>query len=101
MEDLGRNLDDNAAENMNVTMYEMFQAERIRVVCCAFKTYVHCSEKTVGRSCGQEPAQFTKKFLDKMASSLMTVSRIFGDEEFPGVISTRRMHCGEYFKRSL
>lgn len=73
MEDLGRNMADDAAENLNVTMYEAFQTERIRVVCCAFKTYVRCSEQTVLRACGPEPAQFTKNFLDKMASSLMSV----------------------------
>lgn len=75
MEDLSKNMGDDTAENLNVTMYEAFQTERIRVVCCAFKTYVKCSEQTVWRSCGQEPAEFTRKFLDKMASSLMSVRR--------------------------
>lgn len=74
MEDLSRNLADDSAENYNATQYEAFQGQRIRVVCCAFKTYVGCSEQTVRRACGEEPAQFTKKFLDKMASSLMSVS---------------------------
>lgn len=76
MEELNRSLGDDVPENLNQTMYEVFQSERIRIVCCAFKTYVHCSEQTVRRTCGPEPAEFTKKFLDKMASSLMSVRRI-------------------------
>lgn len=76
MEEL--NNSEDAVENLNVTMYESFQSDRIRTVCCAFKSYVQCSEETVRRSCGQEPAVFTKKFLDKMASSLMSVSTDWG-----------------------
>lgn len=71
MEDLNKNEDH--VENLNTTMFEAFQAERIRVVCCAFKSYVRCSEDTVRNSCGPEPALFTKTFLDKMAKSLMSV----------------------------
>lgn len=74
MEELNKN-EDMVVENLNTTMFAAFQAERIRVVCCAFKTYVRCSEDTVHRSCGPEPAQFTKKFLDKMARSLMSVRK--------------------------
>ena len=75
MEELNRSMGDEMAENLNVTMYEAFQVERIRIVCCSFKTYVSCSERTVRGACGEETARFTRQFLDKMASSLMSVSQ--------------------------
>lgn len=84
MTQLSQNLAEDA-ENVNATMMEAFQAERIQTVCCAFREYVQCSETTVRGSCGDEPAKFTKKFLDKMASSLMTVREISGLKHYPSL----------------
>lgn len=78
MEDLNKDIKDHGfAESFNATALDAFQSDRIKVVCCAFKMYVQCSEQTVLRSCGLGPARFTKKFLDKMASSLMSVRIAF------------------------
>ncbi|KAL1497390.1 hypothetical protein ABEB36_008368 [Hypothenemus hampei] len=45
--------------------------EGIKNVCCAFQEYVECSTSTTRRVCGSEAADFSKKFLDKMSSSMI------------------------------
>ncbi|CAH1129180.1 unnamed protein product [Ceutorhynchus assimilis] len=45
--------------------------EGIKNVCCSFQEYVQCSTEVTGRECGSEAAEFSKKFLDKMSSSMI------------------------------
>ncbi|XP_076275174.1 uncharacterized protein LOC143206489 [Rhynchophorus ferrugineus] len=44
--------------------------EGIKNVCCAFQEYVECSTSTTEQICGAEAADFSRKFLDKMSSSM-------------------------------
>ncbi|EFA07708.1 uncharacterized protein LOC100141683 isoform X2 [Tribolium castaneum] len=55
--------------------------EGIRSVCCSFQRYVECSTHTMRRACGEDAADFSREFLDKISSSLI------------------RMHCNEYGRR--
>ncbi|RZC31774.1 uncharacterized protein BDFB_007301, partial [Asbolus verrucosus] len=55
--------------------------EGIKSVCCSFQEYAECSTHTMRRACGEDAAQFSREFLDKMSSSLI------------------RMHCREYGRR--
>ncbi|XP_046683247.1 uncharacterized protein LOC124369331 [Homalodisca vitripennis] len=45
----------------------------VRRLCCSFQEYLRCSHAIVMDTCGEETAQFTKSFLDRMASSLIQV----------------------------
>lgn len=40
----------------------------------AFREFLECSHHTVRRKCGEETAEFTKDFLDRMSDSLIKVS---------------------------
>lgn len=40
----------------------------------SFQEYVECSTHTTRRECGEDAAEFSKKFLDKMSSSMIQVS---------------------------
>lgn len=53
----------------------------LKSLCCAFKEYLACSHHTVRRQCGDDTAQFTKEFLDRMSTSLL------------------KMHCGPYTEK--
>lgn len=48
--------------------------ENVRLLCCSFQKYLHCSETVVNTTCGYETAQFTKSFLDRMSGPLIQVS---------------------------
>ncbi|XP_076671323.1 uncharacterized protein LOC143370282 [Andrena cerasifolii] len=48
-------------------------SDSFKSLCCGFKGYLACSHHTVRRRCGDDTAQFTKEFLDRMASSLLRV----------------------------
>uniref|UniRef100_A0A6B2E887 Putative conserved secreted protein n=1 Tax=Phlebotomus kandelakii TaxID=1109342 RepID=A0A6B2E887_9DIPT len=45
--------------------------DTVAIVCCSFREYLDCSERTARRMCGEETAAFTRRFLDKMADSLI------------------------------
>lgn len=45
--------------------------ENVRLLCCSFQKYLHCSETVVNTTCGYETAQFTKSFLDRMSGPLI------------------------------
>uniref|UniRef100_A0A1B0DNX1 Uncharacterized protein n=1 Tax=Phlebotomus papatasi TaxID=29031 RepID=A0A1B0DNX1_PHLPP len=59
-------------DDHNLTRAHSYEIERIKTVCCAFKDYIDCSEQVVRLACGEETANYTRRFLDKMSSSLMT-----------------------------
>ena len=46
---------------------------------------MECSEVAVKRECGPETAEFTRKFLDKMLSSLMRVFIEYMDIELENI----------------
>ncbi|CAD6215886.1 GSCOCG00000702001-RA-CDS [Cotesia congregata] len=46
-------------------------SENVKSVCCAFREFLACSHHTVRRKCGEETAEFTKDFLDRMSNSLI------------------------------
>lgn len=52
--------------------------EGLKNVCCSFQEYMECSTHSMRRTCGEDAAQFSRGFLDKMASSMM------------------KMHCSEF-----
>uniref|UniRef100_A0A1L8DNY5 Putative conserved secreted protein n=1 Tax=Nyssomyia neivai TaxID=330878 RepID=A0A1L8DNY5_9DIPT len=45
--------------------------DTVGIVCCSFREYLDCSERTARRICGEETAAFLRSFLDKMADSLI------------------------------
>merc|ERR1712226_965840 len=45
--------------------------ENVKLLCCSFQKYLHCSETVVNTTCGYETAQFTKSFLDRMSGPLI------------------------------
>lgn len=45
--------------------------EGIKNMCCAFQEYVDCSTTTTRNVCGNDAADFSKMFLDKMSSSML------------------------------
>uniref|UniRef100_A0A1Q3FMA8 Putative conserved secreted protein n=1 Tax=Culex tarsalis TaxID=7177 RepID=A0A1Q3FMA8_CULTA len=45
----------------------------VRTVCCSFIEYLDCSEGAAKKTCGTDTARFTRGFLDKMASTLITM----------------------------
>uniref|UniRef100_A0A1B0CUX2 Uncharacterized protein n=1 Tax=Lutzomyia longipalpis TaxID=7200 RepID=A0A1B0CUX2_LUTLO len=45
--------------------------DTVGIVCCSFREYLDCSERTARRICGEETAAFLRRFLDKMADSLI------------------------------
>jgi len=51
--------------------YEQDSDENVRLLCCSFQKYLHCSETVVNTTCGYETAQFTKSFLDRMSGPLI------------------------------
>ncbi|XP_030764466.1 uncharacterized protein LOC115888764 [Sitophilus oryzae] len=68
---------DNVSEE-DLIAYKSFQKrkrdaadEGIKNVCCAFQEYVECSTSTTRQICGNDAADFSKKFLDKMSSSMI------------------------------
>ncbi|XP_033221896.1 uncharacterized protein LOC117176031 [Belonocnema kinseyi] len=42
----------------------------LKTICCSFQAYLDCSHNVVLKECGQEAAEFTKGFLDRMSNSL-------------------------------
>ncbi len=50
--------------------------ENVRLLCCSFQKYLHCSESVVNTTCGYETARFTKSFLDRMSGPLIQVRPI-------------------------
>lgn len=48
-------------------------SDQVRKLCCSFQEYLRCSHAIVMDTCGEETAQFTKEFLDRMASSLIQI----------------------------
>ena len=51
--------------------------ENVRLLCCSFQKYLHCSETVVNTTCGYETAQFTKSFLDRMSGPLIQVNQFY------------------------
>lgn len=47
--------------------------EDVRTVCCSFIEYLDCSEGAAKKTCGTDTARFTRGFLDKMSSTLITM----------------------------
>ena len=47
--------------------------ENVKLLCCSFQKYLHCSETVVNTTCGYETALFTKSFLDRMSGPLIQV----------------------------
>uniref|UniRef100_A0A1Q3FLT3 Putative conserved secreted protein n=1 Tax=Culex tarsalis TaxID=7177 RepID=A0A1Q3FLT3_CULTA len=45
----------------------------VRTVCCSFIEYLDCSEGAAKKTCGTDTARFTRGFLDKMSSTLITM----------------------------
>lgn len=45
----------------------------VRTVCCSFIEYLDCSEGAAKKTCGSDTAKFTRGFLDKMSSTLITM----------------------------
>ncbi|XP_015589271.1 uncharacterized protein LOC107264944 [Cephus cinctus] len=43
----------------------------IKSICCAFKEFLECSQHAVRGHCGEETAEYTKKFLKRMSTSLL------------------------------
>ncbi|CAH1377472.1 uncharacterized protein [Tenebrio molitor] len=76
---------DEATEDPDLVTYQKRKREAadegIRKVCCAFQEYVECSTHTMRRACGEDAAQFSRDFLDRISSSLI------------------RLHCREYGRR--
>lgn len=57
-----------ARSQENVTLTE---DDNVKTVCCSFTEFLDCSEQTARKTCGEETAQFTRGFLDKMSSTLV------------------------------
>ncbi|XP_072376295.1 uncharacterized protein [Diabrotica undecimpunctata] len=55
--------------------------EGIKNVCCAFQQYMECSTTAVRDKCGDDTAEFSRRFLNRMSASMLNV------------------HCTEYGKR--
>lgn len=59
------------------TAYKYQKAKReaaddgLKSVCCSFQEYVNCYTQTIRRSCGEDAALFSRRFLDQMASSMI------------------------------
>ncbi|GAB0095740.1 uncharacterized protein DMENIID0001_111580 [Sergentomyia squamirostris] len=60
-------------DDHNLTRVQFYELERIKTVCCSFKEYIDCSEHVVRIACGVETANYTRSFLDKMSSPLMSM----------------------------
>ncbi|XP_076288675.1 uncharacterized protein LOC143213065 [Lasioglossum baleicum] len=60
-----RIIEEVAKQKHNVTDQSM------KRVCCGFKEYLDCSHHTARRHCGDDTAQFTKEFLDRVSGSLL------------------------------
>ena len=45
--------------------------ENVRVLCCSFQQYLHCSQQVVGARCGADSASFTREFLERMSGALV------------------------------
>ena len=43
----------------------------VRVLCCSFQRYLHCSQQVVSARCGPDSASFTRQFLDRMSGALV------------------------------
>jgi len=54
-----------------VSDYDEESDENVKLLCCSFQKYLHCSESVVNTTCGYETAQFTKSFLDRMSGPLI------------------------------
>ncbi|XP_037092777.1 uncharacterized protein LOC119112644 [Pollicipes pollicipes] len=44
---------------------------QIQMLCCSFKSYLHCSQQAVMHRCGIGTANFTKNFLERLAGPLV------------------------------
>ena len=66
--------------------------ENVKLLCCSFQKYLHCSESVVNTTCGYETAQFTKSFLDRMSGPLIQVIKMS---------SLHRRSLGHHFSLSL
>lgn len=45
----------------------------IKNVCCSFQEYMECSTHVTRRTCGASAAEFSRKFLDRMSSSMINM----------------------------
>ena len=63
--------------------YEQDSDENVRLLCCSFQKYLHCSETVVNTTCGYETAQFTKSFLDRMSGPLIQVQKFWASGARP------------------
>ncbi|KAK0077954.1 hypothetical protein PV325_003247 [Microctonus aethiopoides] len=54
-------------EKKNLTKSSM----PVKLVCCAFQEFLTCSHNTVQNKCGEETAEFTKNFLERMSNALI------------------------------
>ena len=54
--------------------------ESVRLLCCSFQKYLHCSETVVNATCGHDTAQFTKSFLDRMSGPLIQVKKPLAED---------------------
>ena len=43
----------------------------VRILCCSFQRYLHCSQQVVSARCGAASASFTQEFLDRMSGDLV------------------------------
>lgn len=55
--------------------------EGIKNVCCSFQEYIECTTSVAYHQCGEDAAEFSRKFLDKMSSAMI------------------QLHCVEYGPR--
>ncbi|XP_063216440.1 uncharacterized protein LOC134527574 [Bacillus rossius redtenbacheri] len=58
-------------QQMNLTNSE--NEKQLRKLCCSFQEFLQCSQAVVQLTCGDEAANFTSHFLDKMSASLIQV----------------------------
>ncbi|KDR15618.1 hypothetical protein L798_09431 [Zootermopsis nevadensis] len=47
------------------------RGNELRTVCCSFRDYLVCSQRTVMNKCGEEAAKFTEDFLNQMSFTLI------------------------------
>ncbi|XP_044734450.1 uncharacterized protein LOC123296842 [Chrysoperla carnea] len=61
---------------------ETNENDTIKNVCCSFQEYMNCGTNTMRQSCGEEAAQFTRSFMDRMSSNLIKLHCMeYGDDQ--------------------
>lgn len=79
--------------------------ENVRLLCCSFQRYLHCSESVVNITCGVDTAKFTKSFLDRMSGPLIqghcqayefSSDSCDVNEKFPWAEYTNNDHVSHY-----